>query len=67
MEEFGPDRCISIKVSREGRDFSNDSRGYWDMEGVETVSFDNKYNTIQELRCAVKEHLFEAVSKPDWM
>lgn len=67
VEEFGPERCISIKVSREGRDFSNDSRGYWDMEGVETVEFDNKYNSLQDLRQAVSDNLVEAVSKPEWM
>lgn len=67
VEEFGPERCISIKVSREGRDFNSDSRSYWDMDGVETIEFNNNYNNIEELRCAVDGHLFEPVIKPEWM
>lgn len=42
IDKFGKENILIIRLHREGFDFSNDSRGFLDIEGIESWDVDSK-------------------------
>lgn len=41
VNAIGITNCLKVEIYREGKDFSNDSRSYWHMEGLRTIKMQN--------------------------
>lgn len=41
IDLFGPDNCLLVRVSRQGKTFAGDSRSYIELDGVLTVALNN--------------------------
>lgn len=41
VNQCGLANCAKIEIHRKGKDFSNDSRSYWHMQGLQEFRYDN--------------------------
>ena len=60
VDFLGAGKCLQVRILREGCDFQNDSRGWWELEDVPQVELRND-GTREQLRTKVRE-LFENLS-----
>lgn len=56
VNEFGIENCTLIQIARNGCDFSNDSRSYWNMDGLRTQMFIND-GSIKEYLSVLLQYL----------
>ncbi len=56
VAHVGIENCLKIELYRKGKDFKNDSRSYWHMDGLATRNVHNDLTT-RELMEQIHSHL----------
>jgi hypothetical protein len=68
IEKFGRVNCLLVRVTRQGTDFSNDSRSYIDLSrfGVRSIDIVNRYDKKEdpELFEAMIDRIVSEINKP---
>ena len=55
IEHYGINNCLLVHINRYNCHFTNDSRSFWEKDGLELVNLDNNGESLCDLKTTVEE------------